>query len=34
MMDKINLHENKDEIIKVAMEIVNMLKDDEKLDDS
>lgn len=34
MMDKINLHKNKDEIIKVANEIVKMLKDDEKLDDS
>lgn len=34
MMDKINLHKNKDEIIKVASEIVKMLKDDDKLDDS
>ena len=34
MMDKINLHKNKDEIIKVANEIVNLLKSDEKLDSS
>ena len=34
MMDKINLHKNKDEIIKVANEIVNLLKSDEKLDNS
>lgn len=34
MMDKINLHSNKDEIIKVADEIVRILKEDENLDDS
>ena len=34
MMDKINLHKNKDEIIKVANEIVNLLKSDGKLDNS
>ena len=31
MMDKINLHKNKDEIIKIAEEIVRLLEDDEKL---
>lgn len=34
MMDKINLHENKDEIIKVAEKIVKLLEEDENLDDS
>ena len=34
MMDKINLHKNKDEIIKIAEEIVRLLEDDEKLDNS
>lgn len=34
MMDKINLHENKDEIIKVADKIVKLLEEDENLDDS
>lgn len=34
MMDKINLHENKDEIIKIADKIVKLLEEDENLDDS
>ena len=34
MMDKIVLHKNKEEIIKVADELIKVLKDDEKLDDS
>ena len=34
MLDKINLLENKDEIIKVANEIVKMLKEDSFLNDS
>lgn len=34
MLDKINLLENKDSIIKSADKIVEMLKSDEKLDDS
>ena len=34
MMDKINLHENKDEIIKIADKIVKLFEEDENLDDS
>ena len=34
MLDKINLLENKDNIITVAEKIVEMLKNDENLDDS
>ena len=34
MLDKIDLHSNKDEIKKIAAEIVKILKEDEKLDDS
>ena len=34
MLDKINLLENKDNIIEVAEKIVEMLKNDENLDDS
>ena len=34
MMDKINLHVNKDEIIKIADKIVKLLEEDENLDDS
>ncbi len=34
MLDKINVLEKKDDIIDSAKEIVKMLKDDEKLNDS
>lgn len=34
MLDKINLLENKDNIIEVAEKIVEMLKNNENLDDS
>ncbi len=34
MMDKIVLHKNKEEIIKVADELIKVLMDDEKLDNS
>lgn len=34
MLDKINLLDNKDEIKLVAEKIVNLLKEDSKLDDS
>ena len=34
MLDKLNLLENKDNIIAVAEKIVEMLKKDENLDDS
>ncbi len=33
-MDKIVLHKNKEEIIKVADELIKVLMDDEKLDNS
>lgn len=34
MLDKINLLDNKDEIIGMAEKIVGMLKEDKKLNDS
>ena len=34
MMDKIVLHKNKEEIMKVADELIKVLMDDEKLDNS
>lgn len=34
MLDKINLLDNKDEIIKIADKIVKILKEDEALNDS
>ena len=34
MMDKINLHSNKDEIVNMANKVVKMIKEDKKLDDS
>ncbi len=34
MMDKIVLHKNKEEIIKVADELIKVLMDDDKLDNS
>ena len=34
MMDKIVLHKNKEEIIKVADELIKVLMDDKKLDNS
>ena len=34
MMDKIVLHQNKEEIMKVADELIKVLMDDEKLDNS
>ena len=34
MMDKIVLHKNKKEIMKVADELIKVLMDDEKLDNS
>lgn len=34
MLDKINLLDNKNEIISVANEIVKLLKEDENLDNS
>ncbi len=34
MLDKINLLDNKDEIIKVADKIVKILKEDKELNDS
>lgn len=34
MTDKIDLHPKKEEIVKIADEIVKVLKDDEKLNDS
>lgn len=34
MMDKIVLHKNKEEIMKVADELIKVLMDDKKLDNS
>ena len=34
MMDKINIHPKKEEIIKVANEILKLLKENKMLDDS
>ena len=34
MMDKIVLHKNKEEIMKVADELIKVLMDDDKLDNS
>lgn len=34
MMDKIEVHENKEEIIKTANKIIKLLKENEKLNDS
>ena len=34
MMDKIILHKNKEEIMKVADELIKVLMDDKKLDNS
>ena len=34
MVDKINLHSNKDEIVNMANKVVKMIKEDKKLDDS
>ena len=34
MMDKIVLHKNKEEIMKVAVELIKVLMDDKKLDNS
>ena len=34
MMDKIVLHKNKEEIMQVADELIKVLMDDEKLDNS
>ncbi len=34
MLDKIEVHENKEEILKIAEEIIKLLKEDKKLNDS